>query len=298
MVPLQFTAELQQGNLQQQEHKISHTQKSQQVAAVARFIKGAREADFKSVASEQPNGIDLPQQQQQQQFLTAHSCPKCAHHPNHEHATCGSRHINAIPILNTRSLASNSKKLSAKYRSPLGQLSCSTGNLWLINSFTIQCQVPPSAARLSKTTSTALSTTRRQGTTTTRPERTMLTRLYNTEEDPAYCSFIWGANLSSNDLVLGTAANVSHIYSNDLRDDLYTDVEDPRTEALREYCYGLMLPIICSLGIMGNVLNLIVLTRRNMRGTAYIYMRVQRTVEELGRKGEAFVRSPIVFWVK
>lgn len=51
------------------------------------------------------------------------------------------------------------------------------------------------------------------------------------------------------------------------------DVEDPRTESLREYCYGLMLPIICSLGIIGNVLNLIVLTRRNMRGTAYIYMR-------------------------
>lgn len=51
------------------------------------------------------------------------------------------------------------------------------------------------------------------------------------------------------------------------------DVEDPRTEALREYCYGLMLPIICALGIIGNVLNLIVLTRRNMRGTAYIYMR-------------------------
>lgn len=54
---------------------------------------------------------------------------------------------------------------------------------------------------------------------------------------------------------------------------LQQDVEDPRTEALRQYCYGLMLPIICSLGIMGNVLNLIVLTRRNMRGTAYIYMR-------------------------
>lgn len=50
-------------------------------------------------------------------------------------------------------------------------------------------------------------------------------------------------------------------------------MEDPRTEALREYCYGIILPIICALGIIGNVLNLIVLTRRNMRGTAYIYMR-------------------------
>jgi len=57
----------------------------------------------------------------------------------------------------------------------------------------------------------------------------MITRLYNTEEDPAYCSFIWGGNLSSNDLVLGTAANVSHIYSNDLRDDIYTVSARPRT---------------------------------------------------------------------
>lgn len=49
--------------------------------------------------------------------------------------------------------------------------------------------------------------------------------------------------------------------------------EDPRTENLRKLSYGVILPIICTLGILGNVLNLIVLTRRNMRGTAYIYMR-------------------------
>lgn len=49
--------------------------------------------------------------------------------------------------------------------------------------------------------------------------------------------------------------------------------EDPRTENLRKLSYGIILPIICTLGILGNVLNLIVLTRRNMRGTAYIYMR-------------------------
>lgn len=49
--------------------------------------------------------------------------------------------------------------------------------------------------------------------------------------------------------------------------------EDPRTEALRQLSYGIILPVICALGIIGNVLNLIVLTRRNMRGTAYIYMR-------------------------
>lgn len=50
-------------------------------------------------------------------------------------------------------------------------------------------------------------------------------------------------------------------------------LEDPRTEILRRYSYGVALPAICLLGIIGNILNLVVLTRRNMRGTAYIYMR-------------------------
>lgn len=49
--------------------------------------------------------------------------------------------------------------------------------------------------------------------------------------------------------------------------------EDPRTEILRRYSYGIILPTICFFGIVGNILNLVVLTRRNMRGTAYIYMR-------------------------
>ncbi|KAG8234746.1 hypothetical protein J437_LFUL009984 [Ladona fulva] len=49
--------------------------------------------------------------------------------------------------------------------------------------------------------------------------------------------------------------------------------DDPRTVALKHYAYGVALPVICSLGIVGNILNLVVLTRRNMKGTAYIYMR-------------------------
>ncbi|XP_060519674.1 probable G-protein coupled receptor B0563.6 [Cylas formicarius] len=49
--------------------------------------------------------------------------------------------------------------------------------------------------------------------------------------------------------------------------------EDPRIENLRRYSYGVALPSICLLGIIGNIFNLIVLTRKNMRGTAYIYMR-------------------------
>ncbi|XP_054727473.1 uncharacterized protein LOC129237084 [Anastrepha obliqua] len=161
----------------------------------------------------------------------------------------------------------------------------------------------------------------------------MITRLYNTEEDPALCSLIWGRNLSvssangqidedggettivgsvvgaqptlysahssfgissaggggsgsdggisagaETDVVIGSAA-VSvggGSGSSSLRDDFFIAnefSEDPRTEALRAYSYGIILPIICALGILGNVLNLVVLTRRNMRGTAYIYMR-------------------------
>lgn len=57
-----------------------------------------------------------------------------------------------------------------------------------------------------------------------------------------------------------------------LPEDLET-LEDPRTASLRRVSYGIVLPAICCLGIIGNVLNLVVLTRRNMRGTAYIYMR-------------------------
>ena len=49
--------------------------------------------------------------------------------------------------------------------------------------------------------------------------------------------------------------------------------EDPRINYLRTISYGFVLPIICFFGIIGNILNLIVLTRRNMQGTAYVYMR-------------------------
>ncbi|XP_012279156.1 probable G-protein coupled receptor B0563.6 [Orussus abietinus] len=49
--------------------------------------------------------------------------------------------------------------------------------------------------------------------------------------------------------------------------------EDPRTAILRRISYGVVLPGVCLLGIVGNILNLVVLTRRNMRGTAYVYMR-------------------------
>ncbi|KAG7211222.1 hypothetical protein KM043_010537 [Ampulex compressa] len=67
-------------------------------------------------------------------------------------------------------------------------------------------------------------------------------------------------------------ANISDIRVCLLPEDLEI-LEDPRTPSLRRISYGIVLPAICCLGIIGNILNLVVLTRRNMRGTAYIYMR-------------------------
>lgn len=42
---------------------------------------------------------------------------------------------------------------------------------------------------------------------------------------------------------------------------------------LNYYSYGVVLPIVCGLGIVGNILNIIVLTRKNMKGVGYCYMR-------------------------
>lgn len=37
--------------------------------------------------------------------------------------------------------------------------------------------------------------------------------------------------------------------------------------------YGVILPILVAFGVLGDILNLVVLTRPNMKGVAYIYMR-------------------------
>lgn len=44
-------------------------------------------------------------------------------------------------------------------------------------------------------------------------------------------------------------------------------------EDVKYLTYGILWPTICGLGIIGNILNLIVLNQPNMKGTAYIYMR-------------------------
>lgn len=55
------------------------------------------------------------------------------------------------------------------------------------------------------------------------------------------------------------------------------DGEDMRR--LKYYSYGIALPAICVLGIIGNILNLVVLTRPTMRGPAYVYMRGKPTCD-------------------
>ncbi|KYQ48054.1 hypothetical protein ALC60_13014 [Trachymyrmex zeteki] len=70
--------------------------------------------------------------------------------------------------------------------------------------------------------------------------------------------------------------NISKIQNICLLPEDLDKQEDPRTPTLRRVSYGIVLPTICCLGIIGNILNLVVLTRRNMRGTAYVYMRVAK----------------------
>ncbi|XP_070495767.1 probable G-protein coupled receptor B0563.6 [Chironomus tepperi] len=61
--------------------------------------------------------------------------------------------------------------------------------------------------------------------------------------------------------------------ANETLPPIHQPLDDLRTENLRKLSYGIVLPIICAFGIIGNLLNILVLTRKNMRGTAYIYMR-------------------------
>jgi hypothetical protein len=52
-----------------------------------------------------------------------------------------------------------------------------------------------------------------------------------------------------------------------------TDGSGVTIEDVKFVTYGILWPAVCALGIIGNVLNLIVLNQPNMKGTAYIYMR-------------------------
>ncbi|ALC49580.1 CG33639 [Drosophila busckii] len=117
-------------------------------------------------------------------------------------------------------------------------------------------------------------------TTATNGASSMLSSLYQTAINPKYCIYLWDALNFTNHgitsyLAMSATSNSTAFYNDELRNDFYAHglVEDPRTELLRLYSYGIFLPIICTLGIIGNILNLLVLTRRNMSGPAYVYMR-------------------------
>ncbi len=58
------------------------------------------------------------------------------------------------------------------------------------------------------------------------------------------------------------------------------DGDSEEMRRLKYYSYGIALPAICVLGIIGNVLNLVVLTRPTMRGPAYVYMRGKPTCDQ------------------
>ncbi|XP_076045707.1 uncharacterized protein LOC143027947 [Oratosquilla oratoria] len=44
-------------------------------------------------------------------------------------------------------------------------------------------------------------------------------------------------------------------------------------EQVKFLAYGVIMPILVGLGLLGDIFNLIVLTRPNMTGVAYVYMR-------------------------
>jgi hypothetical protein len=62
-----------------------------------------------------------------------------------------------------------------------------------------------------------------------------------------------------------------------------TDGGGVTIEDVKFVTYGILWPAVCALGIIGNVLNLIVLNQPNMKGTAFIYMRGSSAFCNLGK---------------
>ena len=75
----------------------------------------------------------------------------------------------------------------------------------------------------------------------------------------------WGGNMMPGIVSPGSQKHQSS--------SLLQQHDDEDMQRLKYYSYGIVLPAVCILGIVGNVLNLIVLTRPTMKGPAYVYMR-------------------------
>ncbi|XP_047471903.1 probable G-protein coupled receptor B0563.6 [Penaeus chinensis] len=53
----------------------------------------------------------------------------------------------------------------------------------------------------------------------------------------------------------------------------YGHTASPSIEQVKYVAYGIAMPVLVALGVLGDILNLVVLTRPNMTGVAYVYMR-------------------------
>lgn len=55
---------------------------------------------------------------------------------------------------------------------------------------------------------------------------------------------------------------------------------DIEIQNVKYYIYGILLPVVCAVGIVGNVFNLVVLSQPNMSGAAFVYMKGDEDVHE------------------
>lgn len=92
-----------------------------------------------------------------------------------------------------------------------------------------------------------------------------------TSSSSSIASSDWSTSLSMSS-VPTPAGSSNNILLNNQHSSISRQQQEDM-QRLKYYSYGIALPAICILGILGNVLNLIVLTRPSMRGPAYVYMR-------------------------
>ena len=52
-----------------------------------------------------------------------------------------------------------------------------------------------------------------------------------------------------------------------------TTTEETEIGKLKYYTYGIVIPGVIFMGIIGNIISFVVLNHQNMKGTAYIYMK-------------------------
>ncbi|XP_035702636.1 uncharacterized protein LOC110842246 isoform X2 [Folsomia candida] len=79
--------------------------------------------------------------------------------------------------------------------------------------------------------------------------------------------------LTPSSLPFCTSRHISSAHNGVINSTSSSSLDGFTIQELKYLTYGIIWPSICALGMLGNVLNLIVLNQPNMKGTAYIYMR-------------------------